>query len=183
MNRGSDGEGHKQPGGGVGQSARTPRLPPALDFLLASWGPAILWMAVIFWFSAQPDLPSAPNGLLDFGIKKGAHLTVYAILTVLYRRALHRTWRPAQDEDAPRSRAYSLATLALSLLYAISDEWHQAYTPGRHPRLLDLLIDLTGALIGLGLWQLAQHFHHRLDRNRREERRLVRTRATHLDEL
>lgn len=151
--------------------------------LLINWGPALLWMAVIFWFSAQPDLPSAPSALIDLVLKKGAHLSVYALLAVLYRRALERTRCLPREDRVAWPGSPSPAALVLSVLYAISDEWHQSFTPGRNPALLDLLIDVAGALIGLFLWQLGQHLHHWLDRNRGKELSLARPRAAHLDEL
>lgn len=183
MTGGRKPEGEAQHSQGVKEQRTILSAPRSLLHLVRNWGPAILWMAVIFWFSAQPDLPSAPSGLLDYIIKKGAHLTVYAILVVLYRWALHRTLSPEQSASAAGSPFYSPAALALSVLYAISDEWHQAFTPGRHPSLLDLVIDFTGALIGLGLWQLGQNLHHRLNRDRPKEPCLPRVRPAHLDEL
>ena len=39
----------------------------------------------------------------------------------------------------------------LSLLYAISDELHQTFVPGRSGRLTDVGFDSLGALLALGL--------------------------------
>jgi VanZ family protein len=50
-----------------------------------------------------------------------------------------------------RRRNLRLA-LVVALVYALSDEFHQAFVPGRHPDPFDLLWDAAGALIGLGLW-------------------------------
>lgn len=40
----------------------------------------------------------------------------------------------------------------LSVLYALSDEYHQTFVPGRNGTFVDLLIDASGALVGLLLF-------------------------------
>lgn len=44
-----------------------------------------------------------------------------------------------------------LAILALfmAIAYALSDEWHQSFVPGRSATLSDVMVDASGALIGL----------------------------------
>ena len=39
--------------------------------------------------------------------------------------------------------------LILYIIYAISDEIHQSFVPGRGPQLLDVIIDTSGASIGI----------------------------------
>ncbi len=123
------------------------------------WGPVVAWMAVIFWFSSQPDLPKAPATWLDFVIKKGAHALVYAVLAGLIWRALaNRQPRPAATGNgpvrggrvvAPLLSAVSVQSFSLTLLYALSDEWHQTLVPGRHGRPFDVMVDLLGAAFAL----------------------------------
>ena len=43
--------------------------------------------------------------------------------------------------------------LGLAALYAISDEVHQHFVEGRHAAALDVLIDATGALVGVLAWR------------------------------
>ena len=43
-------------------------------------------------------------------------------------------------------------TLLLCIGYAITDELHQAFVPGRTPKLLDVLIDSSGALLGIRMY-------------------------------
>jgi VanZ family protein len=106
------------------------RLPAAVR-----WGAVVLWMGLIYALSAQPALPSAPAPLLDLIVKKLGHMIEYAILTVLLGEALP-------------SRSTPLAW-ALAVLYAMTDEYHQTFVPGRNGCLGDVLIDAVGASIAL----------------------------------
>jgi VanZ family protein len=114
---------------------QTPR--PWYDTPLARWLAVALWMGMIFAFSAQSRLPSAPQPWLDFLFKKSAHFVVFGMLAALLWRALE--WRP---------RAWTWAWL-LTVIYAISDEWHQSFVSGRHPQATDVLIDACGAATAL----------------------------------
>jgi VanZ family protein len=108
--------------------------------LLYLWLPVVAWMGLIFYLSAQPDLPHPETGWANLLASGGAHALVFAVLSVLWARALEhrpRAWFPA---------------LALTLLYALSDEFHQAFVPGRTPDPLDLLWDGCGAVLGLWGW-------------------------------
>ena len=113
------------------------RRHPILHSPTARWLAIAGWMALIFFFSSQPQLPSLPDPLADLILKKGAHFTVYAVLAVLFRRAL------------PPGRWIWALSWFLAVLYATSDEWHQSFVPGRHPQLTDVLIDACGAATGL----------------------------------
>jgi len=114
---------------------RPPR--PWYDTPLARWLAVAVWMGLIFALSAQPHLPSLPNGLLDLLFKKGAHFSAYAILGALSWRALE--WR---------RRVWGWAWL-LAVLYACTDEWHQSFVAGRHPTVTDVIIDACGAATAL----------------------------------
>lgn len=104
------------------------------------WLPVVAWMGVIFALSAQPDLPHPNAGWADFLVSSLAHATVFGVLALLFSRAL-----------GDRPRAGSLAFL-FSLLYALSDELHQAFVPGRVPDLWDLACDGLGAGLALLAW-------------------------------
>jgi len=104
------------------------------------WLPPLLLMAFIFYLSAQPDLPHAPGEALDAFVKKLAHAGVFALLFMLFSRA----WR----RHLPLSRSLDVSWL-LTAAYAVSDELHQSFVPGRHARLYDVAIDVGGALL---LW-------------------------------
>lgn len=111
--------------------------------LFSRWGPPLAWMGLIFFLSSQPDLPSAPEAWLDLLLKKGAHVLAFGLLAWLYLRAL-------RGSAAPSDRA-RLVSLALAVAYAISDEAHQSFVPGRTPRVADVLIDTLGAASALVL--------------------------------
>jgi VanZ family protein len=109
----------------------------------------LAWMAVIYWFSAQPALPQAPDPLMDLLLKKGAHMAAYAVLLVLWWRALSAAGRLRSTSPT----AAVIIAWTLTVLYAASDEYHQRYVPGRHGRLTDATIDAVGASLAvLGLW-------------------------------
>jgi VanZ family protein len=108
-------------------------------------------MGMIFFLSAQPDLPHAPGPWLDTLIKKGGHATVFGVLAWLFVRALR-----GSGAVSDRLR---LLSLGLAVAYACSDEIHQALVPGRHPSLVDVLIDglgATGAMLLHRWWQASR---------------------------
>jgi VanZ family protein len=105
---------------------------------LSRYLPAVVMMFLIFIFSATPgsDLPNA--GIFDYFFKKGGHMLGYALLAGSYWRAVQRyDWRGMK------------LSIGLTFLYAVSDEFHQLFTPGRHSSPLDVAIDLLGASLGL----------------------------------
>ncbi|MFO7742272.1 MAG: VanZ family protein [Anaerolineae bacterium] len=105
--------------------------------LIWRWLPALAWMGLIFFVSAQPSLPSAP-AWWDLILKKTMHAVAYAILTCLYLRALRGTW---EDDRITR-----VAGVILAVAYAISDEVHQTFVPGRNGTWVDVLLDGVGIL-------------------------------------
>lgn len=128
---------------------------------MKAWLPALLWMGVIFMMSAMPGDASAETsgmlvrlltGALSFFlgeeavaavsidtihllIRKGAHMAEYAVLFLLYRRAL-------KIEGAKRP---CLLALMLCAIYASTDELHQAFVADRGPSVVDVGIDTLGA--------------------------------------
>lgn len=110
------------------------------------------WFATIYYLSSLPSL--------DFDLHFGArdklfHMLAYGLLGIF----LLGVMRPS-----PVGYSFNqvgLATL-IATLYGITDEWHQAYVPGRTSDPLDLLADSLGALLAtlavraLLRWRLAQ---------------------------
>ena len=100
--------------------------------LLWVWLPVVLWAAVIFALSSIPSL-STGLGLWDTILRKLAHSAEYAVLGLLLVRALAR----------------EVTAFAAGVAYAISDEIHQHFVPGRHASPLDVAIDAAGVLLGV----------------------------------
>lgn len=111
-------------------------------------------MALIFFLSAQAQLPTPETRWLDFVLEKSAHTFEFAVLAALLMRALGSL-------ELLRWRAYAVAVL-LAWLYALSDEFHQSFVPGRAADWTDILFDWLGAVLGAGLWM-----YRRMARRRR----------------
>jgi VanZ family protein len=99
------------------------------------WLPPLALMAVIFFFSAQPNLNSG-LGWIDHVGRKIVHAGEYALLCFLWWRALRTKL------DGTRALA---AALAAAALYAATDEYHQSFVSGRHATWVDVAIDSMGA--------------------------------------
>lgn len=118
-------------------------------------------MALIFWFSSDywnADhtgavtvplfswlLPRATAADLEFmhGLtRKTAHLTEYAILAILWQRALTRG-------TGLGGRSIAGIAFAISAAWAGVDEWHQSTVATRTGSRADVVIDASGAVIGL----------------------------------
>lgn len=97
--------------------------------------PPLALMAVIFVLSAQPDL-STGLGFWDLVLRKLAHMSVFGLLTLLWFRAL----------GPSTARAVPVA-VAISFLYAISDEYHQTFVSGRSGSPIDVGIDAIGIAV------------------------------------
>jgi VanZ family protein len=104
---------------------------------LVLWLPVVAWAALIFAFSSVPDLGTGLGGW-DLVLRKIAHAAEYAILGALLLRATGRVW----------------LALALGVAYAVSDEIHQTFVPGRAGKPLDVAIDAIGVACGVALWSL-----------------------------
>jgi VanZ family protein len=109
----------------------------ALVSRLDPWAPPIALMAVIFVLSAQPDLDSG-LGVVDLIGRKLIHAGEYALLCFLWWRALRTV--------AASGRA-AVGALAITVGYAITDEFHQTFISGRSGSPVDVLIDSAGAAI------------------------------------
>lgn len=103
-----------------------------------NWILLILWMGVIFFLSSQPDLKSSFESQIDFILRKIAHMTEFAVLTFL-------AWRTIGD--GAKSKKYLIYAIIFSVIYALSDEYHQTFVQGRVGSPVDVLIDSMGMVI------------------------------------
>lgn len=152
-------------------------------YLLSSWLPVVLGMGLIFgastdllssgrtsrligpvlrWF--HPGLTDRTIKQVQLAVRKGAHVTEYAILALLLYRAVRRTRNLPPERWCVRCAGWALG---VALLYAFSDEWHQSFVPSRDGTLHDVLIDGAGASLGLlllyrwHLWRQARELRPR----------------------
>ena len=109
--------------------------------LIFYWGRVVLWCSLIFFLSSIPGLKTE-LGAWDLLLRKGAHIFEYAVLFLLFRKALKET---VPGLNAGRLGIYSLI---FCFFYAVSDEAHQAFVPERGPSALDVAIDTFGAFAG-----------------------------------
>ena len=116
-----------------------------------------LLMLFIFWQSALPAEASkqesglivsrlaqwlqADEDLISFVVRKGAHFTEYLLLGV----SLFLTVRDL------RKRASFWIPWAIGTLYAITDEVHQYFVPGRSCEVRDMIIDACGVAAGVAI--------------------------------
>ncbi|MBU0761497.1 MAG: VanZ family protein [Candidatus Altiarchaeota archaeon] len=96
----------------------------------------LVWMALIFAFSSieGKDISSS-----EFDLSILFHFTEYAVLGALVYTLVGRGSNPF------------LYALALCVLYAASDEFHQYFVPGRSSELADVGIDFLGSFFGVFL--------------------------------
>ncbi|MEH7484695.1 VanZ family protein [Neobacillus drentensis] len=125
---------------------------------------AIVWMALIFCFTQLPyftgektseaiqkvvvkepntiHTPSADHeeiNVLNLIVRKATHVTVFGILALLLFKSLEI------------NRYSYILSWVLTFLYAITDEYHQSFMPGRVSSFRDVLFDSLGAFLGLSL--------------------------------
>lgn len=140
--------------------------------------PSILLMGLIFYFSAEDAVSSAsssentvlwfvrlfritdPESLasnnelysfLNFCIRKGAHFFLYTALGF----CLSFGYTAFAALSATRQMLCAMLT---GVIYAVCDEVHQYFVPGRACQLRDVCIDTVGVLIGAAFF----HLIHRL---------------------
>jgi len=122
------------------------KISATTNYLLAYSLPA-LWAGIIFFLSNQEVLPGFSVSIYDFIFKKTAHMFVYAVLYLLLFRAYKKT------SSQKITKKHYLVPIFISLLYALTDEFHQSLVPGRHPTIRDAGYDMLGVLTVL-LYQL-----------------------------
>jgi len=106
-------------------------MPNLIKNKYIKYSPVIIWMSFIFFLSSGQTSAITGTNVERFLILKSFHLIEYAILFICFKIA-----------------GYSLKqSLLFSYIYALSDEFHQSFVPGRTGLLRDTLIDLVGIYI------------------------------------
>ena len=104
---------------------------------LARFLPALGWAGLIFFLSAQSQLPGQTFLELP-GADKVAHAVVYAALA---------GWLAWADRGGRLALWFAAAAA-----YGVTDEWHQAFVPGRMTSVFDWLADAAGAGGAMLVW-------------------------------
>lgn len=126
-----------------------PRSVGGARFFVRCTAPLLAYLACITWMSHQPGRPgSLPFPHLD----KLIHVVEFSLVGVLLFR-----WIVHHPRVAPRTvRGAIGAAVALGVGFALLDEFHQSFVPGRSTELLDLVADTVGVTLGAWLWAGAQ---------------------------
>jgi len=113
----------------------------------------ITWAGLIFFLSAQSKLPSASKPLIDLVFKQSAHIFVYAVLHFLI-------WRAIKITISPHNQIKLVAVpILLAFIYALTDEFHQSFIPGREATLIDIGFDLMGIIASHYLTHRQKQLH------------------------
>ena len=110
-------------------------------------GPLILWLF--------PNTSPETLAVVQFLTRKIAHFTEYAILGFLAARAFRTSPNPAIN------RRWFLICVALVVVYALLDEYHQSFVPSRTASIYDSLLDMAGGLTALIIvWKRTAAYTH-----------------------
>lgn len=99
---------------------------------------------LLHWLFPHLSGPSVDNVVTL--VRKCAHLTEYAILGFLFWRALRK---PVKGDPRAWSWKEAAWSVLFVVLYAGTDEFHQHFVPGRDASIRDVMIDTTGASLGM----------------------------------
>jgi VanZ family protein len=97
--------------------------------------PLVLWLF--------PNTTADQLATIHFLTRKLAHFTEYAILALLAARAFWTSPSPTLK------RQWFWISLALIVVYALIDEYHQSFVPSRTASIGDSFIDMAGGLTAL----------------------------------
>lgn len=84
--------------------------------------------------------------MYSYFLRKTAHFTIYFILGILLISLV--------SEYTSINYKSFLIALLIAFLYALSDEVHQLYVPGRSGQFSDVLLDSFGSLVGISVYFL-----------------------------
>ena len=89
----------------------------------------------------EPNKKEEILGKIEHIIRKLAHFSLYTLVGIL-SMSLMSTYKIKQIKRIGLS-------LGIGFLYAISDEFHQSFVPGRGPMVSDVFIDTFGVVFGI----------------------------------
>lgn len=112
------------------------------------WLILVVWLGVIYLLSAFPSLQIEEIGLWDLVFRKLAHMTEFFILALIFSKVI--------GFSIKKNYKILIVTIAFGILYAISDEVHQLFVPGRVGSVIDIMIDGLGVLLGAAVFFIYQ---------------------------
>lgn len=115
--------------------------------------PPILWCALIFYLSCQPDL-KVSEGIWDLILRKIGHTLEYFILVILVSRAV-------QGSIFKINKKSLILGALFSFFFAVSDEYHQTFTHGRLGSPVDVGIDSIGIVAAAVFLQKIKFNHNK----------------------
>ena len=118
----------------------------------------ILWMYLVFGFSGQDGEQSSGISykismiltgnnediaiIIEPYVRKVAHFAEYAVGAILIYLLLYTFPKIS-------SKIRNISSIIITIIYAISDEIHQLYIPGREGKIVDVYIDTLGIITGV----------------------------------
>ena len=90
-------------------------------------------------------------------VRKLAHFSLYTITGMILMLLLNTT------NLKKKNKIY--ISLILGILYAISDEMHQIFVPGRTPLITDVLIDTLGIIFGISIIIIVIKIYNKIKKN------------------
>jgi len=155
------------------------------------WIAAVLWMALIFSFSMENAAESSESSggfirtlletfdrdfltlsyadqhakieSLSYFVRKSAHFCIFGMLGILVTSAV--------STHGLVIRKTAAVSLMICALYAVSDEIHQYFVPGRACMFRDMLIDTCGAACGIAVISFLIYIVRKYRKNTIHQRR------------
>ena len=104
--------------------------------------PYVSWIYFTYNKSPVSVETHGVDGLIEFFIRKGAHVFVFFLLSYLIYLAFRKT-------TAITWKFQLLLSFFLTVAYAIVDEIHQGFTPNRTPYFGDVILDSFGGFLAI----------------------------------
>ena len=112
----------------------------------------------VFDFKGNLDLEEKEEkvDIIEPIIRKLAHLSIYTVVGICLMSILY-------TYNMKLKNRIILGSL-IGMIYAILDEIHQAFTPGRGPAVIDVCIDTIGVVIGIFIVCLIVNIYNKLNK-------------------
>jgi VanZ family protein len=106
------------------------------------WLPAICYMGLIFFLSSLPSQEiKIDEEIPDYILHIIEYLLLCIFLLLGYTKGVKENFT---------KRAY-LITVIISIIYALSDEFHQSFVPTRDANIRDIVADIIGSFLAIGI--------------------------------